>query len=149
MPNAGDLIRASDNLVRVGCRVRRVATQSITTATQTNMSWDTEDEDIGDFISVTSTTITIPAGYDGIYAITAWVTGAFTAGRAFIEITVTSALTGTPSTTRHYMDAAEDRGLNSITLALQAGDSFTVGVFHSTGSSVNFTGWCSCYRLGV
>jgi hypothetical protein len=153
MPNAGDLIRASDNLVRVGCRVRRAAAQSINTGTATSLSWDTEDEDIGDFITVTSTTITIPAGYDGIYAITAKASGPFSEGggsRDFITIEVTSSLTGLPTNFRSAAEgAAEDMMDVCAVVPLAAGDSFVVQVFHQTGSAVNFTGFCSCYRLGV
>jgi hypothetical protein len=51
----------------VGCRLRRVASQSIGGFTTANVSWDTEDEDPYGFITVTGSTITIPSGYSGVY----------------------------------------------------------------------------------
>lgn len=153
MPSAGDLIRASDILVRRGCRVRRASAQSVNSGTATSLSWDTEDEDLGGFITVTSPTVTIPTGLDGIYAIQAHAEGAITeAGgtRDFIDIVVTAAATGIPDNFRSAGEGApEDRFDMGIVIPLAAGDSFVVQVFHQTGSAVNYTGWLSCYRIGV
>lgn len=55
----------------MGAIVRRAATQgAIVTATPTNISWDTEDRDIGGWITVTATDLVVPAGGDGLYAVT-------------------------------------------------------------------------------
>lgn len=52
-------------------KLRRVAAQSYSYAggsTQTGyISWDTEDADVGGFISATSDTLTVPAGLGGLY----------------------------------------------------------------------------------
>lgn len=55
----------------MGAIVRRAAQQTaIVTATPTNVSWDTEDRDIGGWIAVTATDLTVPTGGDGLYLIT-------------------------------------------------------------------------------
>jgi hypothetical protein len=73
---SGDASNASQRIAhysssgRTGVRLRRAANQSMTNATLTSVSWDTEDVDSDGFISVASTTITIPAGLGGLYNIT-------------------------------------------------------------------------------
>lgn len=55
----------------MGAIVRRAAAQTaIVTATPTNISWDTEDRDIGGWIAVTATDLVVPTGGDGLYAVT-------------------------------------------------------------------------------
>lgn len=53
-----------------GAIVRRAATQSIANATATSISWDTEDRDVGNLITVPSTNLTIPTDGDGLYLVT-------------------------------------------------------------------------------
>jgi hypothetical protein len=153
MPSAGDLVRASDIIVRKGVRLRRVANQSINSGSATPMSWDTEDEDEGGFWT-SGTTVTIPTGLDGLYGIVANVAGAFSEGggaRDFIDIVLTAAATGIPDNLRIASEgAAEDLMMvSACPIPLEAGDSFVVNVFHQTGAGVNFTGWLSCYRIGL
>jgi hypothetical protein len=153
MPVAGDKVRASDILVRTGCRLRRAASQSINSGSSTAISWDTEDEDTDGYIAVTGTTVTIPTGLGGLYAITAHVNGVISEGggtRSFIDIDMTSTLTGMPDLFRNPAEwEAEDMYDIAITVPLLEGDSFVVHCFHNTGSAVNHTGWLSCYRIGV
>jgi hypothetical protein len=150
MPLAGERVRASDILDRVGCRVRRAANQSIATSTATAMSWDTEDEDTDGFIAVTSTTVTIPTGLGGIYAITADLIGTgITGSGAAVLFVPTTTVTGFPTDLITPLDTTRDRGALGITVPLLAGDSFVVQAFHATGAAVNFTGWLSCYRVSL
>lgn len=151
MVSAGDFVRASDVLDRVGVRVRRVATQSVNSATDTAISWDTEDEDTDGFIAVTSTTITIPTGLGGIYAISLFLQGASSlSGRCFSDIDITSAITGVPTIFRAPVEmSTETRYTNTFTGPLLAGDSFTASVFQTSGGAVTFTGWLACYRVGL
>lgn len=131
-------------------RLRRVANQSITSGGSAQaISWDTEDLDNGGFITVTATTITIPTGLDGTYGITFRAVGLIGAGRAFGELNVTSAITGIGTDYRQPMIASEQRVVSPVIIPLLAGDSFVCNVFHSTGSSVNFTGMLNCIRLGA
>jgi hypothetical protein len=153
VPSAGDFVRASDIPGDVGCRLRRVANQSISSGVTTSVSWDTEDVDTSGFIAVTSTTITIPTGLDGLYAITydargPGISGA--AGTAAILILPTSAITGMPADFTVAMDASLlKRASLGITIPLLAADSFVCQVRHGTGSAQNFTAWLSCYRIAV
>jgi hypothetical protein len=150
MPSAGDRIRASDILVRRGVRVRRAAVQSIASGSPTAISWDTEDEDLGGFITVTSTTVTIPTGLGGIYAITFRAVGTTLTGRGFVEIQPTSAITGMPTEFRNFMDTSnEDRAEVAISIPLLAGDSFVCNVIHGSGANRDFTAWLACYRTGL
>ncbi len=75
-----------------GCRLRRVANQSIANITPTSISWDQEDLDTDGFITTPSTTITIPAGLDGRFAITVFAQAAANLNnRCYIDIIPTSA----------------------------------------------------------
>lgn len=147
MPFAGDNIAASDILVRTGVQLRRVANQSIASggAGSTAISWDTEDEDTDGFWS-SGTTVTIPAGFDQLWVVTARVAGAVT-GRSFWEIIPVSTVTGIPTQWRIPMDPVEDQATITVGTRLIAGDTFTCGVFHSTGSNVNFTAALFLYAM--
>lgn len=135
---------------RVGCRLRRPV-QSIASATPTVISWNTEDEDTHGFITPTSTTIAIPSGQAGTYAITyrVAISSLTTAGRCFASINMTSGVTGTPTIFRSPFDANEDQAVVTIVLPLLAGDTFTADVFHSQGASRDADAWISCYLTGV
>jgi hypothetical protein len=135
---------------RAGCRLRRVANQSIGTGgSPTAMSFDTEDEDIGGFFAPTSTTITIPTGQDGAYGITFFAVGVTTTGRLFGSIVVASALTGFPAEFRCVSSGVETIiTATTSPLPLLAADTIQCKIFHTNGASANFTGWLSCYRIG-
>jgi hypothetical protein len=52
------------------CRAERQAVQTLTTGTWTAISLDTETWDQGGFFAPTSKTMTVPAGYGGLYLVT-------------------------------------------------------------------------------
>lgn len=132
---------------RCGGRWRRAAAQSVATGGSTTaITWDTEDEDTDGMWS-SGTTITIPSGLGGLWLITFQCVAGVT-GRSYMQITPTSAVTGVPAEFRAPIDPAEDRGFVTALVPLNAGDSFTCGVFHSTGAGVNFTAWVSAFRYG-
>lgn len=159
MVAAGQIIRASDDvlLTRVGCRLRRAAVQSISNNTVTSISWDTEDEDTGGFITVTGATIVIPAGNaDGEYDITLWVNAqsveaTFHATRNYIDLGITAAAAGIPASFRQKIDSVEDQAtVTACNIPLVGGDTVTGRYFQDSGSSQNVTAaWISCYRKGV
>jgi hypothetical protein len=151
MPLAGQFVRASDLPNRVGCRLRRVANQSVASGGFANISWDTEDQDTDGFIAVTSATVTIPTGLGGLYAITFQADGQGTlTGSGFLSILVTSAGITYPTDFLNILDVAvADRGTIGITVPLNAGDSFTCAVRHATGTNQNFLAWLACYRTGA
>jgi hypothetical protein len=129
------------------CRLRRAANQSIPNNVSTTFTWDTEDQDSGGYITVSSTTITIPTGLDGSYDITVNALGTTGGTRNFLEIGLTSAVTGNPTAFRQAMGAAENRGLISVTgLPLAAADSMTVNLLHQAGAAANWTAWLTLIR---
>ncbi len=136
-----------------GCRLRRVANQSISNITTTSVSWDTEDLDTDGFIVATSPTVTIPSGLGGRFAITARAqsASALGAGRAFIQVVPTSGITGLPAEFRVPVNnnSADSRYVVSVTIPLLAGDTFVVQVFHSIGAADNHTAWMACSRVGA
>lgn len=139
--------RAATAPARRTVRLSR-AVQSIPNATVTAISWDTELEDSDGFIAVTGTTVTIPAGLGGMYAVTVNVIAAF-AGRTFLDLVPTSGVAGMPAQFRVPLPVAtEARGHLTVSLPLLAGDSFVVQFFHSTGSAINAAAWLSCVRTG-
>jgi len=150
VPLAGELIRASDIGGDVGCRLRRVANQSINNITETAISWDTEDQDTDGFIAVTSATITIPTGLGGLYAITFQAAASANLnGRSFVDLTPTSTITGMPTEFRQviFHENNDSRYFMSATIPLNAADSFVMRVFQTNGVALNFTAWLSCYRI--
>jgi len=150
VPLAGELIRASDIGGDVGCRLRRVANQSINNITETAISWDTEDQDTDGFITVTATTITIPTGLGGLYAITFFAQAAANLQtRCYVDFNMTSTITGMPTDLRTVImtNNNDSRYLAAVTIPLNAADSFTASVFHTIGAATNHTAWLSCYRI--
>jgi hypothetical protein len=151
VPDAGDTVHASDIIDRSGVRLRRASNQSINNAALTAISWDTEDEDIGGFWA-SGTTVTVPAGYDGIYVATfrpLGVTGVST--RNFAEINITSTITGLPAEYRipsSSPTSPESRMVAYYSGPLAAGDSFVCNVFQTTAGSQTFTAWLALYRVG-
>ena len=149
MPFAGEKIKASDIPDRFGCTLRRAAVQSIPDNVLTTISWDTQDEDLDNFISIPGTTITIPVGGSGIYSITIRVlANALNSTRNFHQIVPTSVITGTPPEFRDTLDIVEERGLISILVPLEAGDSFIYQVFqdNAAATAIDYTAWLSGYR---
>jgi hypothetical protein len=135
---------------RTGCRLRRAAAQSIPDSSATSISWDTEDQDTDGFIAVTATTITIPSGLGGLYAITASIVPASSVNnRMLVDLALTSAITGMSTPLRNEGNTPSTRGSGTWVIPLLAADSFTVQIFHTHGSAKDFTAWLSCYRMGA
>ncbi len=155
---AGAKILASDMYVptRHGILLRRVAALSCTSGVTVNIPWDTEDEDTDNYITVSSTTVTIPTGLGGLYNITYRIkmSGPVT-GRCFSELQVTTAITGwnAPNTDpwRQEMPGASagDAYMASISVPLLAGDSFITAVRQTSGGALNATAWLSAHLSGV
>jgi len=134
---------------RKGCRIRRVANQSVANSSTQTISWDTEDDDQGGFFAPTSTTITIPTGLGGLYAVTFVPDPATSPATRFIaNIVPNTALSNYPTNIRA---AGNNEDVLSVSgfFPLLAGDSLTFSVFQNSGAADNFTAWASCYRVGV
>jgi hypothetical protein len=130
-------------------RIRRAANQSIPNNASTTITWDTEDQDVGGFITVPSTTITIPSGLDGSYDCT-FRTGGNPGARTLVEIVPVAATTGVPVSFRATVGVNETQGTVSATgLPLVAGDTLTCNVYQNSGSAQNWTAWLSLIRRGT
>lgn len=127
---------------RVGCRLRRAANQSTSTGGSTNISWDTEDEDTDGFIAVTSATITIPTGMDGLYAVSARCAAASSMGATNVLDITTSGLSS--SGTFNGFNIANA----SLITPLAAGNTIVCSVYQSSGGAVNVTASLQAYRVG-
>lgn len=123
--------------------VRRAATQSILTATNTDVSWDTEDYDVDGFIAVPGTTMTVPVGADGTYAMAARVTFAIpsTVTISIVDASLTyaqgSGTTANPDTIVH------------CTTYLAAGVAIRLNINQTSGSARNITARMAMIRLSA
>jgi hypothetical protein len=141
---------------RTCARLRRAANQSVATATTTDISWDTEDQDTDGFITAPGTTLTVPANLGGLYLANAIVSypsdpGSSTAlwivwtigGVQWITTTEEgSANRATDGGGRYFVGATG-------TEYLSAGDTVKVSVRQSSGGSLNATGRFHLTRLAV
>lgn len=139
---AGTSILVADMNARHGGRWRRVANQSLTTATLTAISWDTEDADTDAFAAVSFSTLTIPTGLGGNYSITAALAG----------------LGGTAPTIRVVAGGftfdnpgSLFSGAASITVVVPVAAAATIVVsgYQNSGGSLNVTGSLFVVRLGA
>ena len=140
---------------RIGGRWRRSTQTPIASGSQTSINWNIEDEDTDGFLSIASTTITIPAGLGGLYVITAkteWDSALGAAGAAIRNLVIivpTSTIANFASQFRNNVDAADALNYAAVTIPLLGGDSFTVDVFQTSGVNHSVTAWLTCYRVGV
>ena len=141
---------------RTGCTIRRSANQSIATDTRTNFSFDAEDADTDGFFSPTSTTVTIPAGLGGLYAIGFSASSATTLGTtamAYISCagSATQIVTTGAGANDNGFPVVSSRyyiGCSAI-LPLAAADTIVAGYYQNNGTSINFTARLTVYRIGI
>lgn len=124
---------------RNGGRWRRVATQSLTSGAQAPITWDTEDEDTGAYATPPFSTLTIPAGRDGVYVITADV---YVGSPGEVQITAGGQSAFIPSSTR------TGHGAVTVTVPLVSGNTVTVYGWQNTGAAVSAYGLLNLYRTG-
>lgn len=149
VPIPGDEISAStfggpvaNALNRMGGTWRRAANQSIPSAAWTAIAWDTELADSHGFLTPTGTTVTIPAGGDGLYALTA---SAYTGLNATARLLITGVsdnFTGVP-------DPVTGCCCPAVTLPLVAGNTIQVQIYQSSGSAINTNGRLELWRVGI
>lgn len=135
---------------RTGFKLRKAAAQSIASGVTTDISFDTEDLDSDGFISAPSATVTIPTGLGGLYIVSAqfigptnWVTNANYFG-AVIAAGITCVLPGNAGS-----GGQTDRNaLAAFLFQFAAGDTVTLRMAQTSGSSQNFTASLTGYRIG-
>ena len=129
---------------RVGARADRVTNQSISNNTVTSISFDSETADTDGFITPTSTTVTIPSGLDGVYAIFAhcvWASGPGTG--------CWSSIASSGTRLGAVANAGDTRSAVSITLPLAAGATISYQVYQISGGAINVTSASLyVYRIG-
>lgn len=130
---------------RTGVSLRRVANQSIPDAIETVISWDTEDFDSDGFITVPATTITVPAGVGGLYAVTArGIVGNPSVG----SYSYLQAGGSTYLTSADPVGGADGFLMVSVTVPLLATNTVTYTVYQDHTGAANFTGSLHMYRIG-
>lgn len=144
---------------RTGWKGRRVASQSISASTMTDISFDTEDFDSDGYLVPTAATFTIPTGLGGLYVASVSVTWASNPTQAS-----TSASVAFHWTIGGVLQLTESESVNgniytSAGIAYQgvsafksvaAGDTLSVKVYNRSAGAVNVT--CpqfELYRIGV
>lgn len=147
---AQTVTNANGIVARTGCRLRRVAAQTLNDASLTDIEWDTEDDDTDNLWSSGSpTVITIPE--DGLWLVCATYqssTAGNVDGRSFINIALTSGVTGNPPQVRGFHGAGESLATVTAAMLLEGGDSFTVEVLTNLSvASTTMVAWLSCYRV--
>ncbi len=131
---------------RIGCHLRRVANQSIGAFTNASISWDTEDEDTDGFIAVTSTTVTIPTGFGGLYNLTIVTkpqSGTSTGSN--LGITVSGA-----QEERVWQDVLPNRAIFSFAgRELAAGTTIVTRQYNNDAGAINYQAELWLYRVSI
>lgn len=137
---------------RTGGQFRRAANQSISASTLTTITWDTTDFDSDSFHSgSTFTTVAIPTGLGGLYAVQLRVLWASAAGANsantdnFISISgadtpIGGAADGSTTTQGRWA---------SLPLIIAAGTTVGWKVYQGTGGAVNITAAFDIFRLAI
>lgn len=139
--NAQDAVEAAARLLAdqnpIACDVlaRRVANQTITTATQTAITWDNEDHDTDAFFTAGSTGITIPAGKGGTYLVTYSLKSVTANVQMFIELFLDGVSINVGNSTPDTTGAQIYWSSGSCLLLLAAGNILSVRVYHTGGTT--------------
>lgn len=142
-----------------GCRVYNNTTQSINSATDTLLTFNSEDDDTDAYHSVSSATsrITIPAGLGGLYDVMASVGfDANATGARFVRFLVNGAATNGGEISAKGVVTYTNNVMVGTHLRLTAGDYVEVNVYQdsgaplNSGSATNFAMNCfSAYLIGT
>lgn len=146
----------------VGCKLYNSAAQSISTGTDTIVTFDSEDLDTNGFHSTSSNTgrITIPSGYAGKYLIYGYIGYTTINSSGYRELNVLKNGTGNlvrnedsgmPSVTNNYYPTPQI----TLILDLAVADYVELQAFQNSGISLNIGGFASmrsvfqCVYLGA
>jgi len=143
---------AETSQARLGCTLRRAAAQTLPDVSNTTVSWDTEDDDIGGLWAIgTPTVITVPANGGGLWAITFSITtAALSTARSLIAVTPSAGVwSGGGATLRNSYGAGEVTCAVAGTIPLAAGDTFTCLVSVDMAAASTMTAILTAYRVGL
>lgn len=150
------IVDGYQQMSRYGCRVRRVANQSVNSGVGTPIQWDTQDSDSDGFIAPPSATITIPNiagmplwGEAGVFAITAFLSAPTVANTLLIGLTPTSSYHPVSTYWQVADPVVAKQGAVTWVIPLDSTDSFQINARHTTGVAVNFTGNLNCWRVAT
>lgn len=122
--------------------LRRVAAQAYIIGGTGTISWDTEDADVSGFITAPGTTLTVPAGCAGLYALGWAFTTTGTGFRLDMQLTVNNSF----SPLANFSTTTKCRG--GMVAYLEVGDTISLGYDNSLGNSTgNLTGRLHVVRL--
>lgn len=136
-------------LNRNGWHLTRTANQSITQSTVTNISWDTEVEDTPANFTAPGTTLTIPAGLDGLWLITYQIV--FGAAVDYNIVTSTIVAGGITFQSTDSDDATFVLAPTLVLTAmvpLVATNTIIATIRHNAAAAQNVTGRILAYRIG-
>jgi hypothetical protein len=137
-------------LTRMGCTLRRVANQTLADITTTAVNWDTEDVDTNGMIAAPGTTLTIPTGGGGIWAVSFLVVQAAAAtGRSFGQITTSIPPWNIGGALRFAYAAGEAFVAGSAVFPAAAGNTFSIEVNSDTAAGTTMTAALTAYRVGL
>lgn len=121
-----------------------LASQVISSATITNLSWTTEVSDTGGFLTPTSTTATIPSGLDGLYAVTVNLLWSAVIGtRGLIDVTAGGVV-------YRMIYTGDDSFGGTWIIPLVATDTIVATVYQASGTSKTITSaGMTIYRIGA
>lgn len=143
--------READVTSRKGVSVD-AASFAVAAGGTTNITWTSETADTSSFITPSSTTITVPAGLDGVYAITirgAWA-GSFNETRA-VFITAGGILYPIPMATpiSGLGGTLIQNWVGSITIPLAATNTVSASIAHANAGSQSTTAHLDMYRVSA
>jgi hypothetical protein len=148
VPPAANFITGSLPDQQIGLRARVTNSQAIANASQTTLSFNVIDEEVGgNFGSTSLTTITVPV--NGIWAVAARAS-LFSAGgaRNYMQIgSITSAIGNVAPSYRQSFVSGETLGSVGATFPLLAGDTFNISIYQEGGAN-SISGWVSVFRVG-
>lgn len=138
---------------RIGCTISRVATQAISTATDTTITFDTETTDLNGFITVPSDTLTVPApsglNVSGLYNGTATVIWASAPGANNVARLEIGGVTGDYGSSCGTSTVAYQRHTVSFAaIPLSTTNTIKLRVYQASGGSINVTARLELWRVG-
>lgn len=143
--------READTSTRKGASLD-AASFAVAAGGTTTITWTSEGVDTSGYIAVSSSTITMPAAMDGIYAITVWGawTSFFTETRALF-ITAGGVTYPVPlSTVISGLGAGLTQNwVGSITIPLAAAATISVSIAHANAGSQSTTAHMDLYRVSA
>jgi len=143
---------------RTGCTIRKTGNTSVGNVANATITWTAEDVDTDGFIAVSSSTVTIPTGLGGLYAVSCSVlfdmspVGTIGVG---IQATLSGTIRGYHGSVLAANNTITSSGTirtsgTSAVIPMSAGDTLVFSCTQSTGGSANLTGAIAhIYRLGV